>query len=101
MEFLGQGSDPAAVVTYTAASATPDPLTHCAGPGIEPVFRHCSDATDPAAPQQELQVVKILSNTSIILHDRKECYMKFISNRRNSPLSGMAERVHPRPHQAR
>ena len=22
--------------TYAAAAATPDPLTHCAGPGIEP-----------------------------------------------------------------
>ena len=36
MEFPGQGSNPGqGVETYPAAVATPDPLTHCAGPGIE------------------------------------------------------------------
>ena len=29
-------------------------LTHCAGPGIEPVAQHSRDATDTLAPQQEL-----------------------------------------------
>ena len=35
---------------------TPDPLTHSAGPGIEPVSWRCRDATDPIAPQWELQL---------------------------------------------
>ena len=37
-----------------AAVATPDPLTHCAGLGIEPASWCCRDATNPGAPQQEL-----------------------------------------------
>jgi len=45
----------ATVATYAAAIATPDPLTHCAGPGIEPVFWYCRDTTDPFGPQRELQ----------------------------------------------
>ena len=32
----------------------PDPLTHCAGPGIEPMFWRCLDAADSVAPEQEL-----------------------------------------------
>ena len=32
----------------------PDPLTHCAGLGIEPASWCCRDATNPGAPQQEL-----------------------------------------------
>lgn len=43
----------AAVATYTAALATPDPLTHFAGPGIEPVLWQCRNAADPIVPQQE------------------------------------------------
>ena len=37
-----------------ATAAMPDPLTHCVRTGIEPVFLHCRDATDPLGPQQEL-----------------------------------------------
>ena len=44
MEFPGQGSD------LAAAAATLDPLTHCAGPGIE----LASQCSDPVAPQREL-----------------------------------------------
>ena len=44
----------AAVVTYAAALATLDPLTHCAGLGIEPVSWRYRDATDPIAPHREL-----------------------------------------------
>ena len=41
------------MVTFVTAAATLDPLTHCAGPGMEPVSWHCRDATDPIAPQRE------------------------------------------------
>ena len=34
----------ATVATYAAAVATLDPLTHCAGPGIESVFWCCKEA---------------------------------------------------------
>jgi len=43
------------VVTYAAAAATQDPLTHCAKPGIELASWQCRDSTDPVAPWQELQ----------------------------------------------
>ena len=43
-----------AVVTYAAASSMPDPLIHCAGPGIVPASWCCRDATNPTASQQEL-----------------------------------------------
>jgi len=41
-------------VTYAAAEAMPDPLTHWARPGIEPVSWCCRQAADPIVPQQEL-----------------------------------------------
>ena len=44
----------AMVLTYAAAAVTPDPLTHCARPGIEPVSWRCRDAANPTVPQQEL-----------------------------------------------
>ena len=43
-----------AVVTYAAAVAIVDLLTHYAGPGIEPTSWHCRDAADPTVPQQKL-----------------------------------------------
>ena len=43
----------ARVATYTAAAAMLDPLTHCAGPGIEPASWCCRDTSDPISPQQE------------------------------------------------
>ena len=45
----------AAVVTYTITVAAPDPLTHCARPGMEPASWGCRDSTNAIAPQQELQ----------------------------------------------
>ena len=50
MEFLGRGSDAAAV-------AMPDPLTHCAGRGIEPSSWCCRDAADPTEPQGNSQAL--------------------------------------------
>lgn len=44
----------AMVVTYAAAAATPDPLTHCPGPRTEPASWHYRDAIDPAAQHREL-----------------------------------------------
>ena len=47
-----RGQIQVAVSTYTTAvicaiaAATPDPLTHCAGPGIEPASWHCSDTAN-------------------------------------------------------
>ena len=41
----------ASAATYTTAVATPDPLTHCARLGIEPVSWHRRGATNPVAPQ--------------------------------------------------
>ena len=34
--FPGQGLNPSAAAIHATVVATPDPLTHCAGPGIEP-----------------------------------------------------------------
>ena len=36
-EFLAKDRIRTAVVTHTTAAAVPDPLTHCARPGIEPM----------------------------------------------------------------
>ena len=55
MELLGQGSDLSHSCNLCQAVATLDPLTHCAGPGIEPASWHYRDTADPTASQQELQ----------------------------------------------
>ena len=47
----------ATAVTYAAAAAMPDPLTHCSGLGMEPVSWRCRDAANPVAPQQELLIL--------------------------------------------
>ena len=44
---------PAAAVTFAAAVAPQDPLTHSAGPGIEPASWQCKDITNLVAPKQE------------------------------------------------
>ena len=44
-----------AVMTYTTAVAIPDPLTHCTKLGIQTASWCYRDATDPIAPQWELQ----------------------------------------------
>ena len=51
-------------MTYAAAVATLDPLTHRAGSGIKPVFWHCKDATDTVVPQQELLTFQLSSSSS-------------------------------------
>ena len=38
------------VVTYATAAAMPDPLTHCARPGIEPTSWCCKDSANPMLP---------------------------------------------------
>ena len=47
-----------AVSTYDVAAAMPDPLTHCAGLGIEPATWFCRDAADSVALQWELQIIQ-------------------------------------------
>ena len=49
----------AAGATYAAAAAAPDPLSHCAGLGIDPSSWHCRDAADPIELQWELQLLHI------------------------------------------
>ena len=48
----------AAVVIHAAAVATPDPLTYCAGPGIEPESWRSREAT-VGTPQISLFLQKI------------------------------------------
>ena len=54
--------------TYAAAVATPAPLTHCSGPGIEPASWCCRSTADHIASQQNskrdffhMEVVRLLS----------------------------------------
>ena len=49
----GIRSEPQMQSTPQLPAATPDPLTHCARPGIEPASWLCGDTTSPAAPQWE------------------------------------------------
>ena len=56
------------VVTYLAAAAVLDPLTHCAGPGIKPASWSCRDAIDPVAPQEKLHFPAL----KIIIIDLRE-----------------------------
>lgn len=49
-EFLGRGSDASHSCDLNAGS-----LTHCGGPGIEPVSHRSQEATDPIVLQGELQ----------------------------------------------
>ena len=51
VEFPSQGSDLSHNYSYATAAAMPDPLTHCAGLGIEPVFWRCRDTTNPVLPR--------------------------------------------------
>ena len=43
-------------MTYAAPAETPDPLIHCAGPGIKPASWRCRNAAGPVVPQQDLLV---------------------------------------------
>ena len=42
------------VVSCATDVAMSNPLTHCAGLGIQPVTFHCREAADPIVPQWEL-----------------------------------------------
>lgn len=42
---------PATTAICAAAVAVQDPLTHCAGPEIEPASQHFRDATNGIAPE--------------------------------------------------
>ena len=53
-------------MAYATAAAMPDPLTHCAGLGIELASSHCRDAVDPVAPQQELPTRDLAIRTRTI-----------------------------------
>ena len=53
----GRDQNSAAVATYTKAVVTRDPLTNCAGPGVEPVSWHCRDTANPIVPQWEIPVL--------------------------------------------
>ena len=55
MEFLSKDQIQATVVIHTSATAMLDPLTHCAGLGIEPASWYGRDAANPLEPQRELQ----------------------------------------------
>ena len=54
MMFPGQGSDPSCSHDLSHSFGNVGSLIHCAGLGIEPATQHSQDATNPAAPQQEL-----------------------------------------------
>ena len=69
-------------MTFTTVGASPDPLTHCARPGIELASWHRSDATDPVVPQQELLHACFLTAFPWSPHPLPS----LISNRSNLPL---------------
>ena len=57
MEFLGQGSDLSYVYNLTCSCSNVGFLTHCAGPGIEPMSQCSQDAANPIVPWWELLVI--------------------------------------------
>ena len=44
-----------AVATYTSAAVSPDPLTHCARPGIKPSSWSSRDVIYHVVPERDLQ----------------------------------------------
>ena len=54
----GQGSDPSCSLSLSRSCGNirSRSFTHCPGPGIEPACQCSQDATDPFAPQWELQL---------------------------------------------
>lgn len=55
MEFQGQGSDPSQGHDLSQNCSNIESLTHCAGPGIEPVSQRSQEAPDSILLWQELQ----------------------------------------------
>ena len=51
MEFPGQGSDPSYSCSLCRRCSNAGFLTHCTGPGVEPVSWRCRNAADLIAPQ--------------------------------------------------
>ena len=49
-------------------------LTHCAGPGVEPLSQGCRDATHPVVPRWELPREEILK--CLISHTRNSNYVR-------------------------
>lgn len=63
MEFPGQGSDLSCIGDLYHSCGNSRSLTHCAGPGIEPVSQHSRDVADPIVPQWELPEFRTHSHT--------------------------------------
>ena len=64
MEFPGPGSDPSHSCNLSCSCDNARFLTHCAGPGIEPVSKCSQDAAD-IVPQRELLKLKICKRDNI------------------------------------
>ena len=65
----GQGSDPSCSCNLHCSCSNTGSLTHCARLGMELATQHCRDTTDPAVPQQELQILFLtLSALSSSVH---------------------------------
>ena len=62
-----RGQIQATVVTCTTAAVTPDLLTHCARPGIEPASRRCRRTANPIAPRWKLQKFTLF-NCRVVFH---------------------------------
>ena len=56
VEFPGQGSDLSCRCNLSCSCSNARSLIPCAGLGIEPVSQGSQDATNPDAPQWELQI---------------------------------------------
>ena len=61
MEFLGQGSDPSHSCKPSCICDNSGSLTHCSGPGIEPMSQCPQNASNPIVTQQELHMFIVLS----------------------------------------
>ena len=79
MECPGQRSDPSHGCDLSHSCGNTISLTHCTGPGIEPVSQ---DATDPFAPQQEFQELHVDSFPGLLsvlyLSRRVSCKVLFL-----------------------
>ena len=84
MEFLGRGTDRIHSCRLSCHCSNAGSLTHCAGPGIEPVSQHSQDNADPIVPQQEclkvfiINVFWILSDTFSVFWDDHMCVYIYI-----------------------
>ena len=79
MEFLGQGSDPSPSLGLSCGCGNAGSSTHCAGPGVEPATQSSPKATDPIAPQWELQTFFFFK---AIYKKRENCFLRFLTFKR-------------------